>query len=391
MDREKIEQCAKNIIKCVAVEPGECIYIKGGIYCQDLLEEIGLEALRKGVIPHISSTTDYFSEQIYHDGEITIETLEKTPIHVLKLVENISTYIVIEPYEDPSIQNQFPREKLFASSKASTPIKDVIYGGKPEYEPGKKWLYAGWPSPKAAKFYNIDYSLLEKFIIDGMSVPVDTLRGLTEEIGTKLENAKKVIVTDELGTDFWVCIKDRRINHDAGLISQEQIQLGDLGGNLPAGEVFIAPREKEGEGKIFCPLTIDRYSNKIIKNILLPFKEGKLVIDKVECEDNLDEIISSFAQCEEIDRNRDLEEIRTYNLAELGIGCNPQITRAIGYILTDEKIGGSVHVAFGDNKQYGGTSVSQMHWDFVTAPKATIEVEYKDGDKKLIMEEGKLL
>ncbi|GAH87458.1 unnamed protein product, partial [marine sediment metagenome] len=75
----------------------------------------------------------------------------------------------------------------------------------------------------------------------------------------------------------------------------------------------------------------------------------------------------------------------------LGIGCNPEITKAIGYILTDEKINGSVHVAFGFNKAFGGTSVSQMHWDFVTAPQANITVEDKDGTKKLIMEKGKLI
>jgi len=39
----------------------------------------------------------------------------------------------------------------------------------------------------------------------------------------------------------------------------------------------------------------------------------------------------------------------------------------------------------------GGTSVSQLHWDFVTAPQANITVEYKDGTKNQIMEKGKLV
>ena len=39
----------------------------------------------------------------------------------------------------------------------------------------------------------------------------------------------------------------------------------------------------------------------------------------------------------------------------------------------------------------GGTSVSSIHWDFVTAPQANITVEYKDGTKKLVMEKGKLI
>lgn len=39
----------------------------------------------------------------------------------------------------------------------------------------------------------------------------------------------------------------------------------------------------------------------------------------------------------------------------------------------------------------GGTSVSQMHWDFVTTPQASITVEYKDGTKNQIMENGKII
>ncbi|MHA2231346.1 MAG: aminopeptidase, partial [Candidatus Hodarchaeales archaeon] len=79
------------------------------------------------------------------------------------------------------------------------------------------------------------------------------------------------------------------------------------------------------------------------------------------------------------------------NIAELGIGLNNAITNAIGYILTDEKIGGTVHVAFGNNSSFGGISKSNLHWDFVSAVGVNIEVTYKDGSSKLIMEDGKML
>jgi aminopeptidase len=78
-------------------------------------------------------------------------------------------------------------------------------------------------------------------------------------------------------------------------------------------------------------------------------------------------------------------------LAELGIGLNPVIDRAIGYILTDEKIGGSVHVAFGRSDGYGGKVSSAMHWDFVTAPDVTLEVKNKDGSRHLLIKDGKVI
>ncbi len=391
IDKKKINLCAENIVKCVNVKEGECIYIKGGIYCQELLEEVALNVLRKGAHPHISSTSDNYAAMIYNDDQIKIKTLEKTPLHVLKLIETIDAYIVIEPIQDPSIQNEFPRDKLLASSKASAPIKDILYGGKKEYEPGKRWIYAGWPSMKAAEYYNIDYDLYKQFIVEGMSVPAEELIKITQNLGKHFKNVKNVHIKDDLGTDCWVSIENRRVNYDAGMLTDEMIAVGDLGGNLPAGEIFIAPNEKLGQGKLFCPLTIDRYSNKILKNVELYFKDGKLQIEKTSSDNDLEDLISSFKQCEEIDKTKDLAEIRTYNVAELGIGCNPKITKAIGYILTDEKIIGSVHIAFGSNKMYGGTSISQMHWDFVTSPQANITVEFNDGTKKSIMENGKLI
>lgn len=389
--KEKIKSCAENIVKSVKVEKGQCIYIRGGIYCQELIEEVALNVLRRGAHPHITSTSDNYSAMLYTDKEITIDTLEITPRHLLKMIENIDTYIVIEPYEDPSIQNDFPRDKLQASAKSSSPIKDILYGAKKEYEPGKRWVYAGWPSKKAADYYGIDYDLYEQFIVDGMSVPAEQLMKTTRKLGNLFKNAIKVYISDDLGTDCWVSIENRRFNSDAGILTDEMIAAGDLGGNLPAGEIFFPPNEKLGDGKLFCPLTIDRYSQKIIKNVSLEFKDGKLLINKVSADNNVEDLVSSFKQCEEIDKTKDIEEIRTYNIAELGIGCNPKITRAIGYILTDEKIIGSIHLAFGSNKMYGGTSVSQMHWDFVTAPRVNLTVEYSDGSKKQIMENGKLI
>ncbi len=388
---EKIKQCAENIVNCVNIKKDDCVFVKGGTYCQDLLEEVALCVYRKGGLPHITSTSDKYSKQIYEDGHITVETLEKTHKHLLKMIETIDAYIVIEPMEDPSIQNDFSREKLHATSKASSPIRDVLYGSKREYEPGKRWVYAGWPSKKAAEYYNIDYLLYEQFIIEGMSVPPIELNQITSQLGSLFQNAKHVHVTDDLGTDFWLSIENRRINYDAGILTEEMISEGDLGGNLPAGEIFIAPIETTGEGTIFCPLTNDRYSGKILRNVKLPFKNGKLLIEKVTADNDVDDLKSSFKQCEDIDKtNENISEIRTYNVAELGIGCNPKITKAIGYILTDEKITGSVHVAFGSNKMYGGTSVSQMHWDFVTDPHVNIEIEYLNGNKKTIMKNGKL-
>jgi aminopeptidase len=53
-------------------------------------------------------------------------------------------------------------------------------------------------------------------------------------------------------------------------------------------------------------------------------------------------------------------------LGELGIGTNTEIDRAIGAILFDEKIGGTVHLALGRSyPETGGTNESAVHWDLI--------------------------
>jgi len=392
IDKEKIRLCAENITNSINMkEEGEYILIKGGLYAHQLLEEIGLSVLRKGGIPHITSTSDYYDESIFKDDLIKPSIIEKTPMHYLKLIEKMDAYIVIEPLEDPSVRNSAPKEKLDAYTKSVAPFRDIIYGFKDEYAPGKKWCYAAWPSKKAAEYYNINYKLLEKFIVEGMSIPNEKITRIVKTLGEQFINAKKVYVSDNNGTDFWVSVEDRAKILDNGVLSDEQIALGNLGGNLPAGEVFFPPIETQGEGKIYVPLTKERYTHTILKNVEIIFKDGKLALDKITADSNVETLINAFKQSEDIDRANNVPELRTYNIGELGIGCNPVITKAIGYILTDEKIYGSVHVAFGFNKHFGGTSTSQMHWDFVTAPIANITVEYEDDSRRKIMENGKLL
>ncbi len=66
-------------------------------------------------------------------------------------------------------------------------------------------------------------------------------------------------------------------------------------------------------------------------------------------------------------------------IGELGIGCNPGITRFMRNTLFDEKIGGTVHIALGQSyTDLGGTNESGIHWDIVKdlrVPGSRIELD----------------
>jgi aminopeptidase len=296
----------------------------------------------------------------------------------------VDAYITVESYRDPVVMTRGPIEKVGASQEGRVPIRNVLYGE--DTGRGKKWTYAAWPTPEAAKFYGVSYDDFERLTIDGMMVPASLLKKNCARLAAKLKGKDKVRVTDSKGTDFVCKIKDRRLNEDDGVVDDQDIELNDFGNNLPAGELFIAPHETVGKGTLYCPITIDRLSNKLVKGVTLHFKGGKLLLDECTADTNREVIIESFKRCMEIDKKG--KEVRTTNIAELGIGCNPAIDKAIGYILADEKLGGSVHVAFGNNNGYGGTSKSSMHWDFVSYPSATIEVV---GTGEVIMQNGKIV
>jgi leucyl aminopeptidase (aminopeptidase T) len=51
-------------------------------------------------------------------------------------------------------------------------------------------------------------------------------------------------------------------------------------------------------------------------------------------------------------------------IAEFGIGTNKK-ARLTGNVLEDEKVFGTVHIAFGSNKSFGGTTDAGVHIDCI--------------------------
>lgn len=380
----KIAECARRMVETCNVKKGEGVVVKGGAHTQQLLEDIAIECYKRGATPTIVVTSDRYSKRVY--GQIPAKTLETVPKQYVGLVKAADLLISIEDLDDPSIAESFPREKLMARQKASLPLYDIIY----HKTDGKKWLYAGWPTKSAAKSFGIPYPLLEEIVIGGISVPSALLMKTGKRMARAFKNAEWAHVWDDKGTDFRVNVEGRRLNIDDGFTSDDDFRVGDRGANLPAGELFIAPKETIGDGTLFCPITRDRISDKLVTDVHLEFKGGKLLLDKVTAKKNLDALVASFKESESVDKKQ-YKPVRTRHVAELGIGYNPRIKKAIGYILTDEKVSGTVHVAFGSNNTYGGESESTMHWDFVSAPGVNIEVERLDGKAVRLMTKGKLV
>jgi leucyl aminopeptidase (aminopeptidase T) len=143
------------------------------------------------------------------------------------------------------------------------------------------------------------------------------------------------------------------------------------GGNLPTGEAYLAPVEGQSTGVVVVDGSFAGIG-KLSEPVTIRVKNGFAAE------------ISGGAQAREIEKMLDVYAPLSRNVAEFGIGTNE---RAIvsGAILEDEKILGTIHIAFGDNVSMGGSVNVRSHLDgIVRRPSVWF-------DDRMIMQEGNLL
>lgn len=139
-------------------------------------------------------------------------------------------------------------------------------------------------------------------------------------------------------------------------------------GNLPSGEAYIAPLEDSVNGEIIIDGSMVGVG--ILETPLyVKIKNGKLVELKGEDSDKLQVLFDNE---------------RNSTIGELGIGTNPA-ARLTGVILEDEKIYGTIHIAFGTNTSFGGVNKADCHLDGIVL-NPTLYL-----DDKLVIENGEIV
>ena len=121
--------------------------------------------------------------------------------------------------------------------------------------------------------------------------------------------------------------------------------------NIPDGEVYTAPVKDSVNGTIRYN-TPSPYDGFVFKDMELTFKDGKII----------KAVSNDSERCNAI---FDTDEGSRY-VGEFSFGLNPQIHSAMGDILFDEKIAGSIHFTPGasyDDAFNGNRSA--VHWDLV--------------------------
>ncbi|WP_340081480.1 aminopeptidase [Terribacillus sp. FSL K6-0262] len=202
----------------------------------------------------------------------------------------------------------------------------------------------------------------DMFLEGAISADYDQVEKMTFEVTEKLSQTKEVIISKG-GEELTFSIKGR-----SGVPSTGIYRKKGQSGNLPSGEAFIAPVEGTASGRIWIDGSISGLG-KVEEPILLTIEEGRLTAATGRQGDML---------------LRMLGDGDGRNVAEFGVGTNDK-ARITGNVLEDEKVYGTIHIAFGSNNTFGGTVAAGVHIDCVVkAPTVFLDevLLLEDGDMK---------
>ena len=176
----------------------------------------------------------------------------------------------------------------------------------------------------------------------------------SQRIAGQLTRASKCRITSPGGTEVQLDLAGRAGRSDDG-------NLGTPGafGNLPAGEAYIAPIETRGDGTIVYDGSLAGFG-LLEQPLRVTLEDGRAVA-------------ASGDAGEWLLRTLDAGGPTGRQIAEVGIGTNPAATLT-GNILEDEKVIGTVHLAFGASISLGGANRSGVHIDgLLRLPTVTLD------------------
>lgn len=118
-------------------------------------------------------------------------------------------------------------------------------------------------------------------------------------------------------------------------------------GDLPCGEIYIAPVETKTNGSVFFGTFY--LHDETYTDVTFQITDGEVTGSSHAA------VAAQFAAMPRENRI----------VCELGLGMNPNVTDLCGYTLLDEKMTGTFHIAVGANTMFGGENNASDHVDFV--------------------------
>lgn len=338
----------------VFVKPGEKVIISGGSEAISFLIELYKEIILQGAHPIVKVGLPDVSDFFYKYANK--EQIERFPDEWMKTIKSVDKYIGISTENNTKELTNANSKKIALRQKIVHPISTYVCNEKPKIHR----CTIAYPVIALAQEAEMSLTEYENFVYTScLGIDWKKLGKTLDKIARVFEKGKEVHLIGE-GVDLKFSIKGKNTVADKG----EE--------NMPGGEVFMAPVRESLNGwiKFDYPLT---NAAKHISDVYFRFENGKIVeFDASKNKDLLEEMLNT-------------DENSRY-IGEFGIGCNPKINKFTKNLLFDEKLGGTIHLAFGAAyKENGGGNDSDIHCDVVKdMHKAKIVL-----DGKVVQDKGK--
>lgn len=178
----------------------------------------------------------------------------------------------------------------------------------------------------------------------GMTADYGAMKKEISGLNTLLRKRTSVVVRTPGGTDLSFRTGARWVLEDSGICNRP----GQIT-NLPAGKVFVLPKEGTANGKIVIDGSWE--GGRLEEPLTLLIEDG-VVIGTSGGEES-EEITRVMDKARSRVRTSLIERVGT--IAEFGFGMNPR-SRISGNQLEDQVVRGSAYIAIGDNSALGGTA-----------------------------------
>jgi len=191
---------------------------------------------------------------------------------------------------------------------------------------------------------------VEMFTKGGISADFTEIKRKISDLSPLFRRKRIVNVKSDNGTDVTFEVNWREWKMDDNGICNRPKMLT----NLPAGKVFVLPRENSMNGTIVIDGSWE--SNLVDEPVTFTIEDG-LVID-VKGGAIAASIRQEFGEAARRQNTKYRENVWT--VAEFGFGMNP-MARLLGNVLEDEKRLGTCYFAVGDNTSLGGSAAVGIH------------------------------
>lgn len=294
---------------CLRVDAGDSVVVEAPPVAEPLVLAL-VEALgERGAGVHVSMQSDRIRAaylETVDDGDVP--PLEAT----LAAFEAADAIVAIEGARNTEELSDVSDAAMAGYEEVTRPVQEATMAAE--------WCLTQYPAPGNAQAAGMSTDAYRAFVADAVTLDWEAQHDFQQRLVDVLDPAEEARVRSD-GTDLRFSVDGMDAGNEDGRK------------NLPGGEVGTAPVPETVEGEVLFDLPVS-VQRSVVEEARVTFADGE--VDEYEAERGEDVLDRLFATDDGARR-----------LGEFGVGMNRAIARPTRNTLFDEKMGDTVHFAFG--------------------------------------------